>query len=86
MNKINLKGVEFSTWVRTAVLVAALVNQALLICGITENEADMDTLTYYVSFAFTAISSVWSWWKNNSFTQKAQKADETIASAAGAKG
>lgn len=86
MNKINLKGVEFSTWVRTAVLVAALVNQALLIFGITKNEADMDTLTYYVSFAFTAISSVWSWWKNNSFTQKAQKADETIASVAGAKG
>ena len=86
MNKINLKGVEFSTWVRTAVLVAALLNQAFLILGNTKNEADMDKLTYYVSFAFTAISSVWSWWKNNSFTQKAQKADETIASVAEAKG
>lgn len=86
MNKINLKGVEFSTWVRTTVLVAALINQALLICGITKNEADMDTLTNYVSFAFTAVSAVWSWWKNNSFTKNAQKADETIASASQAKG
>ena len=86
MNKINLKGVEFSTWVRTTVLVAALINQAFVIFGITKNEADMDTLTYYISFVFTALSSVWSWWKNNSFTKKAQKADETIVSSAEAKG
>ncbi len=86
MNKINLKGVDFSTWIRTAVLIAALINQALVVCGITKNEADMDTLTYYISFAFTAISSVWSWWKNNSFTKNAQKADETIASSVEAKG
>ena len=86
MNKINLKGVDFSTWTRTAVLVVALINQALVVFGITKNEADMDTLTYYVSFAFTAISAVWSWWKNNSFTRKAQKADEVIISSAEAKG
>lgn len=86
MNKINLKGVEASTWVRTAVLIAALINQALVISGITQNEADIDNLTYYISFIFTAISSVWSWWKNNSFTKKAQKADEAVISAAEAKG
>ncbi|MBQ8228150.1 MAG: phage holin [Clostridia bacterium] len=86
MNKINFKGVERSTWVRTAVLIIALVNQALVIFGITQNEADMDDLTYYISFIFTAISSVWSWWKNNSFTKKAQKADEAVVSAADAKG
>ena len=86
MNKINLKGVDFSTWIRTTVLVVALINQALVMFGITENEADIDSLTYYVSFAFTAASSVWSWWKNNSFTQKAQKADEAVISAAEAKG
>jgi SPP1 family holin len=47
---------------------------------------DADTLTYYISFIFTAISAVWSWWKNNSFTKNAQKADETIASTSDAKG
>ncbi|MBQ8784290.1 MAG: phage holin [Clostridia bacterium] len=86
MNKINLKGVEMSTWVRTAVLIAALINQALVLFGITQNEADMDDLTYCISFAFTAFSSVWSWWKNNSFTKKAQKADEAVISSAQAKG
>ncbi len=86
MNKINLKGVDASTWVRTAVLIAALVNQALVVFGITKTQADLDTITYYVSFGFTAISAVWSWWKNNSFTQKAQKADESIISATQAKG
>ncbi len=86
MNKINLKGVEMSTWIRTFVLVVALLNQALLIFGVTKSETDIDTLTYYVSFAFTALSSLWSWWKNNSFTQKAQKADETLISNTQAKG
>lgn len=86
MNKINLKGVEMSTWIRTAVLIAALINQALVVFGVAENEADMDSLTYYVSFAFTSFSAVWSWWKNNSFTRKAQKADETMISTFEAKG
>ena len=77
MNKINLKGVDSSTWLRTVVLLAALLNQALVIFGITEKEADIDTITQYVSFAFTAVTAVWTWWKNNSFTSIAQKADET---------
>lgn len=86
MNKFNLKGVEFSTWVRTAVLVVSLTNQALIIFGVTKNEIDTDTVAYYVSFLFTAFSAIWSWWKNNSFTKKAQKADELIVSSAQAKG
>ncbi len=76
MNKINLKGVEMSTWIRTLVLLAALINQALVVFGVTDNEADVDTLTQYVSLIFTFVSSVWSWWKNNSFTVSSQKADE----------
>ncbi len=86
MNKINLKGVSYSTWVRTAVLLTALINQALIITGVTSKEADTDVLTYYISFAFTAISAVWSWWKNNSFTKKAQTADEKGYISADAKG
>lgn len=86
MNKVNLKGVELSTWIRTAVLLVAILNQALVIFGITEKTADTDTITHYVSFAFTALSSVWAWWKNNSFTQKAQKADESVIFEAEAKG
>lgn len=86
MNKLNLKGVDSSTWIRTVVLIVALINQALVIFGVAKNEADIDTLTYYISFAFTALSSVWSWWKNNSFTKKSQKADEAVIAAAESKG
>lgn len=75
MRKINLKGVSMQTWVRTLVLILALVNQALVMFGITDNEVELETWTRYATYAFTVISAVWSWWKNNSFTQKAQNAD-----------
>ncbi len=76
MNKINLKGVDMSTWIRTTVLIAALINQALVIFGVSDKESDIDTLTQYVSYGFTVVAGIWSWWKNNSFTASSQKADE----------
>lgn len=78
MRKINLKGVSAQTWVRTIVLVLALFNQALVMFGITDNEVELETWTRYATYIFTVVSSVWSWWKNNSFTQKAQEADKTL--------
>ncbi len=78
MKKINLKGVSVQTWVRTAVLILALVNQALVIFGITNNEIELEEWTQYASYIFTVVTAVWSWWKNNSFTAKAQEADTLI--------
>lgn len=78
MKKINLKGVSMQTWVRTLVLVLALLNQALVMFGVTDNEVGLETWTQYATYAFTVISSIWSWWKNNSFTQKAQQADAVL--------
>lgn len=78
MRKINLKGVSMQTWVRTLVLILALVNQALVMFGVTDNEVELETWTRYATYAFTVISSIWSWWKNNSFTQKAQQADAVL--------
>ena len=86
MNKINLKSVDKSTWIRTAVLLAALINQALVIFGITNKKLDEESFTCFASYLLTAASSVWSWWKNNSFTQKAQEADGVLHSEYGAKG
>ena len=78
MKKINLKGVSKQTWVRTIVLVLALVNQALVMFGVTDNEVELETWTRYATYIFTVISAIWSWWKNNSFTQKAQQADAVL--------
>lgn len=78
MKNINLKGVSKQTWVRTVVLVLALVNQALVMFGVTDNEVELETWTRYATYAFTVISAIWSWWKNNSFTKKAQEADAVL--------
>lgn len=80
MKNINLKGVSKQTWVRTIVLILALVNQALVMFGVTDNEVELETWTRYATYIFTVISAVWSWWKNNSFTAKAQEADNLIDS------
>lgn len=75
MKKINLKGVSIQTWARTVVLLLALVSQLFVILGKRTEAIDVDKWQEYVTYALTVISSVWAWWKNNSFTEKAQKAD-----------
>lgn len=78
MKKLNLKGVSTQTWVRTAVLLLALGNQALVMFGITKTEIELEQWTQWASYIFTAVTAIWSWWKNNSFTDKAQEADTLI--------
>lgn len=78
MKKLNLKGVTSQTWVRTIVLIIALIGQLLVILGRKTEAINIDQWTEYVTYAVTAISSVWAWWKNNSFTQKAQEADNIL--------
>ena len=78
MKKINLKGVSVQTWTRTVVLLLALVSQLLVVLGKKTEALDISKTTEVVSYIFTAIASVWSWWKNNSFTDKAQEADALL--------
>lgn len=78
MKKINLKGVSAQTWARTVVLIIALVNQILVIVGKRTGTLDIDQWQEYVTYALTVIGSVWAWWKNNSFTDKAQQADKLL--------
>ena len=37
---------------------------------------DSETLTEVISFGFTTVAAFVTWWYNNSFTQKAIKADK----------
>lgn len=78
MKRLNLKGVSTQTWVRTAVLILALANQALVLFGVTKTEIELEQWTQYASYIFTVVTAIWSWWKNNSFTDKAQQADILI--------
>ena len=64
------------TIIRTVVLALALINQILAICGkdtIPLYESDIAQL---VTLVVTIGSTLWAWWKNNSFTKNAIKADD----------
>lgn len=66
------------TIARTIVLALALLNQVLAICGKGQIQIAENDIYQIVSLTFTAVAAVWSWWKNNSFTQSAIKADEYL--------
>ena len=75
MKKINItKG----TLIRTILLVLALINQILAVFGKSPIPIDDDTVTNLISTAWTVIASLIAWWKNNSFTDKAIKADKVL--------
>ena len=78
MKKINLKGVTVQTWARTIVLLLALVSQLCVILGKRTEAIDVDQWQEYVTYALTVGASIVAWWKNNSFTQQAQDADNIL--------
>lgn len=67
-----------ATIIRTALLIFALINQALVIMGKPVLPVSDEQLQELLSLALTVGSSLWSWWENNSFTQAALKADEVL--------
>lgn len=60
--------------VRTVFLLCALLNQFLTAYGYTP--IDSEAVANFVAFVLTGVASAWSWWKNNSVTKEARKADE----------
>ena len=66
------------TIIRTAILVLALINNALTLFGKSPIPIDDETLSALLSLIITTAAAVWAWWKNNSFTKHAIKADEYL--------
>ena len=67
--------IKSDTIARTIVLFLALVNQVLAILGKEALPFTNDEVYQVVSLVATIVTSGVAWWKNNSFTQKAIKAD-----------
>lgn len=67
--------IKTSTIVRTAILVLALINQVLSICGKAVLPITDDQLEKIITLTITVAASIWSWWKNNSFTKPAIEGD-----------
>ena len=68
--------IKTETIIRTIVLALALINQVLAIYGKERIPITEDEVYQLLTLVFTIGSSLWAWWKNNSFTQPAIKADE----------
>lgn len=66
------------TIIRTVILLVALVNQILTMTGHSIIPVGEDQLTELISVAFTVVTALVAWWKNNSFTAEAIQADEYL--------
>lgn len=72
------KKIETGTIVRTVVLAFALANQVLALSGYNPLPFAEEEVGEAVSMAITVGAALWTWWKNNSFTQDAISADEQL--------
>lgn len=68
-------GISASTIVRTIALLIVLLNQVLVMAGKVPLALDEETIYTVCSGIATIGVSIWTWWKNNSFTKKAREAD-----------
>lgn len=71
--------ISAGTIARTAVLVVSLLNVLLNAFGKNPLPFSDDEVYTAVSTVVAVAASIAAWWKNNSFTKAAIKADETLA-------
>lgn len=74
-NKMNITA---GTIARTIILILALVNQILTATGHSVINISDESINTLISTGFTIVTAIIAWWKNNSFTQSALKADEVM--------
>jgi len=70
--------VSKGTIARTVVLAVALVNMILTNTGHSILPFSDSEINEAISTVFAICASAVAWWKNNSFTAKAIKADATL--------
>ena len=67
--------VQKDTIIRTVIMLISLVNSVMVMLGKTPLPWENDELYGGLSAVLAVLTTLWSWWKNNSFTQNAIKAD-----------
>lgn len=63
------------TIVRTIMTVLVIINMILKQTGHTVLEIDEDSVASFVEIAVEAAVIIVAWWKNNSFSENAKRAD-----------
>lgn len=71
--------IKTETIVRTIIAAIALLNSILIMFGKTPLDLDENIIYVVASGIATIVTTVWAWWKNNSFTQCAIQADEYLS-------
>ena len=66
------------TIIRTVITFVALLNSVLVMCNKNPLPYSETQLYAALSGIMSVLSTLWSWWKNNSFTQEAIEADEVL--------
>ncbi len=70
--------VKAGTVARTVCLFLALVNQILSATGHAVLPIEDSLVEAFITAGFTIAAALWAWWKNNSFTAPAIKADNYL--------
>ena len=70
--------IKKETIIRTIITFVALINSILIIMGKNPLPWSETEMFEGLSALLTVITTAWSWWKNNSFTEEAQAADEAM--------
>ncbi len=68
--------IKSDTIIRTVITALALINSVLVMTGKSPLPWSEDELYEGMSAVLAVATTAWSWWKNNSFTPAAIKADE----------
>lgn len=67
--------IDAGTIARTIILFLALLNQILGIFGVQAIPIEDEQINTIISTVWTVAAAIIAWWKNNSFTQNAIKAE-----------
>lgn len=70
-----MKNVSKDTIIRTIVTFIALVNSVLTMIGKNPVPFSDDEVYLFFSTLLSVFSTLWAWWKNNSFTSAAIAGD-----------
>lgn len=70
--------ISTGTITRTVILALALINQVLTISGHSPLPIEDEAVTELIATSATIITATIAWWKNNSFSQEAIKADAKL--------
>jgi SPP1 family holin len=70
------KQISTQTWIRTFALIFALINQVLASFSLDPIPFTEEQVYEYFSVTLTVVVTIWTYWKNNSWTKPAIEGDK----------